>query len=185
MAAMGQDGLRGLSATTCRWLLHLDCLRSTELNGRYSATKSTAEISVSGHYLPLPVTFELVASCGAERPVFGEQFEGGNFSNRPQPAGHLFSEAAVQWTASLQKLPDTLREQFGQSRPWASDRNQAAMRLLPATQLLAVINSRFRYRRWTAPDPEPTFVSQACRRRITELRPLCSIVTPDNRGYRE
>ena len=36
-------------ATTCRWLLHLDCSRSTELNGRYPATKSTAEISVPGH----------------------------------------------------------------------------------------------------------------------------------------
>ena len=37
-----------LPATTCRWLLHLDCSRSTELNGRYPATKSTAEISVPG-----------------------------------------------------------------------------------------------------------------------------------------
>ena len=134
MAAMGQDGLRGLSATTCRWLLHLDCLRSTELNGRYSATKSTAEISVSGHYLPLPVTFELVASCGAERPVFGEQFEGGNFSNRPQPAGHLFSEAAVQWTASLQKLPDTLREQFGLSSRWGRLNSMAVPRRLPTSR---------------------------------------------------
>lgn len=46
-----------LPATTCRWLLHLDCLRSTELNGRYSATKSTAEISVSGQVRTTAVTF--------------------------------------------------------------------------------------------------------------------------------
>ena len=73
-----------LPATTCRWLLHLDCSRSTELNGRYPATKSTAEISVPGHQRTVAVTFELVALSDAERPVFGEQFEGGNFENRPE-----------------------------------------------------------------------------------------------------
>ena len=36
------------SATTCRWRLHLDCSHSSELNGRYSATKSAVEISVPG-----------------------------------------------------------------------------------------------------------------------------------------
>lgn len=105
----------------------------------------------------------------------------------PTPTGQMTAENP--WAAyrppSCPLPDDGIGPVVGQSRPWASDRNQAAMRLLPATQLLAVINSRFRYRRWTAPDPEPTFVSQACRRRITELRPLCSIVTPDNRGYRE
>lgn len=45
--------IRQHAATTCRWLLHLDCSRSTELNGRYPATKSTAEISVPGHELPV------------------------------------------------------------------------------------------------------------------------------------
>ena len=52
----------------------------------FKLTHSAVQTAASGHYLPLPVTFELVASCGAERPVFGEQFEGGNFSNRPEAA---------------------------------------------------------------------------------------------------
>ena len=41
------------SATTCRWRLHLDCSHSSELNGRYSATKSAVEISVPGHNQPV------------------------------------------------------------------------------------------------------------------------------------
>lgn len=46
---------------------------------------------------------------------------------------------------------------FGQySRPWASDQNRAAMRQLPAAQPLMTVNGRFRHRRGTAPDPEPT-----------------------------
>ncbi len=47
-----------LPATTCRWLLHLDCSRSSELNGRYPATKSTAEISVPGQKRTVAI-FEL------------------------------------------------------------------------------------------------------------------------------
>ncbi len=37
-----------------------------------------------GHQRTVAVTFELVALSDAERPVFGEQFEGGNFENRPE-----------------------------------------------------------------------------------------------------
>lgn len=54
-----------LPATTCRWLLHLDCSRSTELNGRYPATKSTAEISVPGQKRK----FAPSAKPSFERPV--------------------------------------------------------------------------------------------------------------------
>ena len=74
MAAMGQDGLRGLSATTCRWLLHLNSSRSTELNGSFSASKSAAEISVPGQLL----TFGLSALRTAERPVCSGTCRKGN-----------------------------------------------------------------------------------------------------------
>ena len=47
-AAFGRRLVRGLSATTCHWLLPLPCSCSTELNGRYSASKSIADISVPG-----------------------------------------------------------------------------------------------------------------------------------------
>ena len=40
--------------------------------------------SGAGHQRTVAVTFELVALSDAERPVFGEQFEGGNFENRPE-----------------------------------------------------------------------------------------------------
>ena len=37
-----------------------------------------------GHQRTAAITFELVALSDAKRPVFGEQFEGGNFENRPE-----------------------------------------------------------------------------------------------------
>lgn len=42
------------------------------------------DLTANGHQRTVAVTFELVALSDAERPVFGEQFEGGNFENRPE-----------------------------------------------------------------------------------------------------
>ena len=47
--------------TTCRWLLHLNSSRSTELNGSFSASKSAAEISVPGQ--KQPVAYVRWADC--------------------------------------------------------------------------------------------------------------------------
>ncbi len=60
---------------------HLAAARIHNPGGRFQASCC---IRAFGHQRTVAVTFELVALSDAERPVFGEQFEGGNFENRPE-----------------------------------------------------------------------------------------------------
>jgi len=74
MAAMGQDGLRGLSAITCRCLLRLNWSRRAEPNGRFSASNLKVGISQTGQLLP----FNYSGKRPFERPLY---FGSGQMAN--------------------------------------------------------------------------------------------------------
>lgn len=71
-AALEHSGGCVLSATTCRWLLHLNCPYRRAPGGRYSASKFAASISQAGQERPvveLPETSRIMplARLGACR----------------------------------------------------------------------------------------------------------------------